>query len=93
MQQDYNNNFFLYVVVFLISLLAGNHESENMNQMYGFEGEVRSKYPFICVCVCVCVFLCVFVCMCVCVCVCGCVRVSESMSVHLSVCISMSVSA
>ena len=22
----------------------GNHESINMNQMYGFEGEVRSKY-------------------------------------------------
>ncbi|KAL7060259.1 hypothetical protein AAHC03_09312 [Spirometra sp. Aus1] len=22
----------------------GNHESENMNQMYGFEGEVKSKY-------------------------------------------------
>lgn len=22
----------------------GNHESENMNKMYGFEGEVRSKY-------------------------------------------------
>ncbi len=25
----------------------GNHESENMNQMYGFEGEVKSKYTFI----------------------------------------------
>ena len=23
---------------------AGNHESINMNQMYGFEGEVRAKY-------------------------------------------------
>ena len=22
----------------------GNHESENMNKMYGFEGEVKSKY-------------------------------------------------
>ena len=26
--------------------VAGNHESETMNQMYGFEGEVKSKYPF-----------------------------------------------
>jgi Calcineurin-like phosphoesterase. len=25
-------------------LLAGNHESQTMNQMYGFEGEVKSKY-------------------------------------------------
>lgn len=24
---------------------AGNHESVNMNQMYGFEGEVKQKYP------------------------------------------------
>ena len=23
---------------------TGNHESTNMNQMYGFEGEVRAKY-------------------------------------------------
>ena len=22
----------------------GNHESENMNKMYGFEGEVKAKY-------------------------------------------------
>lgn len=28
-------------------LARGNHESVNMNQMYGFEGEVKSKYPFI----------------------------------------------
>ena len=28
-------------------IIAGNHESETMNQMYGFEGEVKSKYPFI----------------------------------------------
>ena len=25
-------------------VLAGNHESETMNQMYGFYGEVKSKY-------------------------------------------------
>lgn len=25
----------------------GNHESETMNQMYGFDGEVKSKYPFL----------------------------------------------
>ena len=24
--------------------LKGNHESATMNQMYGFEGEVKSKY-------------------------------------------------
>jgi hypothetical protein len=27
--------------------MAGNHESVNMNQMYGFFGEVKSKYPLI----------------------------------------------
>jgi hypothetical protein len=26
------------------ALLAGNHESQTMNQMYGFEGEVKAKY-------------------------------------------------
>jgi len=26
-------------------LLVGNHESINMNQMYGFEGETKAKYP------------------------------------------------
>jgi serine/threonine-protein phosphatase 5 len=25
---------------------SGNHETSSMNQMYGFEGEVKSKYPF-----------------------------------------------
>ena len=25
----------------------GNHESVNMNQMYGFEGEVKAKYPLL----------------------------------------------
>ena len=24
--------------------IAGNHESQTMNQMYGFEGEVKAKY-------------------------------------------------
>ncbi|KAK2167212.1 hypothetical protein LSH36_31g05027 [Paralvinella palmiformis] len=27
-----------------IHILAGNHESSTMNQMYGFEGEVKAKY-------------------------------------------------
>lgn len=27
-----------------IHLTRGNHESQNMNRMYGFEGEVRAKY-------------------------------------------------
>ena len=31
----YPNHFFMS---------RGNHESENMNKMYGFEGEVKSKY-------------------------------------------------
>ncbi|CAB4064223.1 PPP5C [Lepeophtheirus salmonis] len=26
------------------TICGGNHESENMNKMYGFEGEVKSKY-------------------------------------------------
>lgn len=25
-------------------VFSGNHETDNMNQMYGFEGEVKSKY-------------------------------------------------
>ena len=31
--------------VIQIHILAGNHESSTMNQMYGFEGEVKAKYP------------------------------------------------
>ena len=27
-----------------LPLFAGNHESLTLNQMYGFEGEVKSKY-------------------------------------------------
>ena len=27
--------------------VSGNHESITMNQMYGFDGEVRSKYPLL----------------------------------------------
>jgi hypothetical protein len=34
-------NLFNLMMFFFI----GNHESETMNQMYGFEGEVKSKYP------------------------------------------------
>lgn len=30
---------------FSFCLHVGNHETENMNQMYGFHGEVKSKYP------------------------------------------------
>jgi serine/threonine-protein phosphatase 5 len=32
---------------FILFYLLGNHESLNMNQMYGFEGEVKSKYSLI----------------------------------------------
>ena len=34
-----NVRFFLFEYI-------GNHESVSMNQMYGFDGEVKSKYPF-----------------------------------------------
>ena len=37
--------------------LTGNHESIYMNQMYGFEGEVKAKYPF---CTCLLWFPCKF---------------------------------
>ena len=30
----------------MIYKFLGNHESINMNQMYGFEGEVKAKYSF-----------------------------------------------
>ena len=33
-----HNNLFYFI---------GNHESIYMNQMYGFEGEVKAKYPFL----------------------------------------------
>jgi len=36
-----------YLLCWCWICVAGNHESETMNQMYGFEGEVKSKYPFI----------------------------------------------
>ena len=39
---------FKYLHIWLQKLLifSGNHESINMNQMYGFDGEVKNKYPF-----------------------------------------------
>ena len=30
----------------LLCFYVGNHESINMNQMYGFEGETKAKYPY-----------------------------------------------
>ena len=35
----------LYLSLMHTCSLAGNHESVTMNQMYGFEGEVKQKYP------------------------------------------------
>ncbi len=35
------DNSIMYVLEFCC---LGNHESETMNKMYGFEGEVKSKY-------------------------------------------------
>jgi len=32
------------LVIWYFCLLEGNHETDNMNQMYGFEGEVKEKY-------------------------------------------------
>ncbi len=40
-----DTRFFLKLKSCLIPKLSrGNHESENMNKMYGFEGEVKAKY-------------------------------------------------
>lgn len=36
-------NIILLFLIFLFYIL-GNHESSTMNQMYGFDGEVKSKY-------------------------------------------------
>ena len=36
----------VFVVVVYIFFPTGNHESVYMNQMFGFEGEVKAKYPF-----------------------------------------------
>ncbi|KAI0228765.1 Palmitoyl-protein thioesterase 1 [Massospora cicadina] len=30
-----------------VYLNRGNHETDNMNKVYGFEGEVKAKYPFV----------------------------------------------
>jgi hypothetical protein len=49
-------NYFILIISFLLEVnlnivkrtirffLVGNHESITMNQMYGFEGEVKAKY-------------------------------------------------
>ena len=33
-----------FIEAFLLLCCPGNHESDNLNKMYGFEGEVKSKY-------------------------------------------------
>lgn len=33
-----------YLVMGVINLNRGNHESEGLNRLYGFEGEVKAKY-------------------------------------------------
>ncbi|XP_018430471.1 PREDICTED: serine/threonine-protein phosphatase 5, partial [Nanorana parkeri] len=35
---------YLYWRVTSVCFLSGNHETDTMNQMYGFEGEVKAKY-------------------------------------------------
>lgn len=47
----FNNQICLFwyitdIVLFMyfLFLFKGNHETDNMNQMYGFEGEVKAKY-------------------------------------------------
>lgn len=37
-------NFTPFSTMKIAFLLLGNHESATMNQMYGFDGEVKSKY-------------------------------------------------
>lgn len=36
---------YMYGIINWFCVFTGNHESVTMNQMYGFEGEVKSKYP------------------------------------------------
>lgn len=31
-------------MIYTLMVSTGNHESQTMNQMYGFEGEVKAKY-------------------------------------------------
>jgi serine/threonine-protein phosphatase 5 len=42
----YPNNFFVsgIFVTLIFQLARGNHETINMNKMYGFEGEVKAKF-------------------------------------------------
>lgn len=35
---------FSRVIIKLICIIIGNHESKNLNKMYGFENEVKHKY-------------------------------------------------
>lgn len=37
-------HFYFFLLKNFFLFFSGNHESQVMNQMYGFEGEVRSKY-------------------------------------------------
>lgn len=37
-------NFHFIMIEISLSSFKGNHESLTMNQMYGFEGEVKAKY-------------------------------------------------
>ena len=58
---------FLFIVYSNVSkhIVAGNHESETMNQMYGFDGEVKSKYPLLWVslsCDNMLFFMCIYLC-------------------------------
>ena len=39
--------FLFFLFFFVVFFYTGNHESVYMNQMYGFEGEVKAKYPFV----------------------------------------------
>ena len=39
----YPNNFFLTRNYFIL-IIGGNHETDNMNKVYGFQGEVKAKY-------------------------------------------------
>ena len=40
------SGFALYMVI-AVQLSRGNHETINMNKMYGFEGEIKAKFVFV----------------------------------------------